>query len=66
MEEEERKPALEKDGNVRGWLAWPIDQHWWFLRYPYVIVVRSRSMPWHREASLGLVSIHDMLVGNFV
>ena len=44
-----------------GWLAWPIDQHWWFLRWPYVIVVRTGSMPRHLEASLGRsVSIRDM------
>lgn len=44
-----------------GWLAWPIDQHWWFLRRPYVIVVRAGSMPRHLEASLGhSVSIRDM------
>lgn len=60
---------LEYDGKRGkrrgGWLAWPIDQHWWFLRYPYVIVVRVRNMPQHREASL--VRVHSWYVaGNFV
>lgn len=49
---EHRESRLEK-ANAEGWLAWPIDQHWWFLRYPYVIVGPARNMPRHREDSLG-------------
>lgn len=51
------KPERErKRGNRRGgWLAWPIDQHWRFLRHPYVIVGLAVNMPWHREPSLGPV-----------
>lgn len=45
----------KRRGSEGVWLAWPIDQHWRFLRYPYVIVGPAENMPWHREPSLGPV-----------